>query len=248
MLPWDSEFFGFRIARVCKETLTKSDVKLIVAWCRQNGVRCLYFLARTDDAATMRLAEDNGFRLVDIRVTLVCDMPARQSAAANGGIVMRMARTDDTGALESIARGGYEATRFHFDKNFPRDRATALYETWIRRSCEGYAQAVLVAEYGGVPAGYITCHLDAAQRAGRIGLTGVHGQTQELGIGHALVSAALNWFATHNVTEVSVATQGRNFPAQRLYQRCGFLTRDVKLWYHKWYDISDASSANNFKT
>jgi hypothetical protein len=30
-------------------------------------------------------------------------------------------------------------------------------------------------------------------------------------------------------------TQGRNLAAQRLYQRTGFLIRDLQLWYHKWY-------------
>ena len=34
---------------------------------------------------------------------------------------------------------------------------------------------------------------------------------------------------------MKVVTQGRNIAGQRLYQRCGFLTRSVELWYHKWY-------------
>jgi hypothetical protein len=34
---------------------------------------------------------------------------------------------------------------------------------------------------------------------------------------------------------VNVVTQGRNSKAQRLYERCGFLTRSVQLWYHRWF-------------
>jgi hypothetical protein len=31
-----------------------------------------------------------------------------------------------------------------------------------------------------------------------------------------------------------VVTQARNVPAQRLYQKCGFITRSVELWFHRW--------------
>jgi dTDP-4-amino-4,6-dideoxy-D-galactose acyltransferase len=49
------------------------------------------------------------------------------------------------------------------------------------------------------------------------------------------VNASLGWFAQHGCDRVQVVTQGRNLAAQRLYQRAGFLTADLKLWYHKWY-------------
>ena len=36
------------------------------------------------------------------------------------------------------------------------------------------------------------------------------------------------------ITYIDVVTQGRNYSAQRLYQRCGFITQSTELWYHKW--------------
>jgi len=33
---------------------------------------------------------------------------------------------------------------------------------------------------------------------------------------------------------VTVVTQGLNVPAQRLYQKSGFLVSSVYLWYHLW--------------
>ena len=56
------------------------------------------------------------------------------------------------------------------------------------------------------------------------------------GGGSALVQGALAWFADRGVTQVLVVTQGRNVGAQRLYQKAGFLTRKVELWYHRWFD------------
>ena len=35
---------------------------------------------------------------------------------------------------------------------------------------------------------------------------------------------------------ITVVTQGRNARAQRLYQRAGFVTESVRLWFHRWFD------------
>jgi len=241
LLEWDTNFFGFRIARVRGDALTPERVKEIHAWCERHRVHCLYFLSRSDDAATTRLAEDNGFRLVDIRVTLAykaCGegnvaLPAR----ANNGITVRRARPDDVPRLQAMARGLYRDTRFFYDANFPTHLSQSLYETWIRLSCEGYADAVFVAVSDDLPVGYVSCHLNKAERAGRIGLVGVGNSSQGHGVGQALIFTALAWLRQEGAKEITVVTQGRNCAAQRLYQRCGFLTQEVRLWYHKWYTL-----------
>jgi dTDP-4-amino-4,6-dideoxy-D-galactose acyltransferase len=244
MLEWDTTFFGFRIARVRGDVLTQERVQQIDTWCRQAGVRCLYFLSRADDANTTRLAEDNGFRLVDFRMTFGYRAPGAirgNKTQASYTAAVRRARPEDAHSLQGIARESYSDTRFYFDTNFPRHLCDLLYETWIERSCEGYADAVLVAELAGVPIGHISCHLDEVSRAGSIGLVGVSSQARGRGVGQTLVFSALEWFLTQGAREVLVVTQGRNCAAQRLYQRCGFLTRTVKLWYHKWYIPSEAT-------
>jgi dTDP-4-amino-4,6-dideoxy-D-galactose acyltransferase len=237
-LEWDSAFFGVRIGRVEGDVLTQERVRQIDEWCNQNAIGCLYFLARSDHANTTRLAEEHGFRLVDIRVTLT-GSPSISAGArdipTSGNLVVRGARLVDVPTLQSIARESHHDTRFYHDPGFAPHLCDALYETWIKRSCEGYADVVLVAESNGLPAGYVSCHLADELCAGRIGLAGVSRQVQNKGVGQALVLHALDWFADQGAAEVSVVTQGRNVAAQRLYQRCGFLTREVQLWYHKWY-------------
>jgi dTDP-4-amino-4,6-dideoxy-D-galactose acyltransferase len=231
LLPWDTAFFGFPIARVRSACLTESLAAEIDAWCQENSIRCLYFLARPDDPATSRLAEQHGFHLVDIRMTLVAHPSASSGEVRLAEI--RPARPDDIPALERISRDCYDDSRFYSDPNFPSDRVASLYETWIRQSCQGYATAVLVAEIDGLPQGYISCHLDDPAR---IGLLGVSAQARARGLGRALLASALEWFGSRGAGSVSVVTQGRNTASQRLYQRCGFLTRSVELWYHKWFD------------
>lgn len=238
-LSWDSEFFGQRIARVSGDRLDRDSIQGIDRWCHENAIDCLYFLADAKDAETLRLAECSGYHLVDVRLTFERQIRNGEiwtdtSAPTNGAIVRPFA-PNDLAALQALARDSYRDSRFYFDPCFRKSHCDMLYETWIRRSCEGYADVVLVAEMQDRPVGYITGHLRVERREGQIGLVGVNSEARGFGIGMRLVRAVLNWFAVHRADTAIVVTQGRNVSAQRMYQRCGFLTREMKLWYHKWF-------------
>ena len=36
-------------------------------------------------------------------------------------------------------------------------------------------------------------------------------------------------------TPSKIICVGRNYAAQRLFQKCGFITKSTELWYHKWF-------------
>ncbi len=239
ILDWDTEFFGFRIARVNGDTLTPASIQVLDDFCFQNQVRCLYFLSTIQEPATTYLAEKSGFKWVDIRLTfeklINRNDHVKTDKQSSNSFTIRPAGSTDISALEDISRNSYIDSRFYFDHNFPRARAEALYQTWIKVSCEGWAQAVWVAEKDHILVGYITCHIDREHKTGNIGLVGVSTQAQGHGVGKALVFNAVNWFHAQGMDKVTVVTQGRNIPAQRLYQRCGFITQNIQFWYHKWY-------------
>jgi dTDP-4-amino-4,6-dideoxy-D-galactose acyltransferase len=238
LLPWDTQFFGFRVARVRGGVLTPQRADAIEAWCTANAVVCLYFLARSDDAQTVAVAEGRGYHLADVRLTLErqlgskSDVSDLKSPISNG---IRPGRAEDFPQLRAIARGSHTDTRFFFDLRFPRPRAEALYETWVESSVNGFAEAVLVAEHGGDIAGYLSCHLSQGADSGSIGLVAVAAGHQGQGVGKALVAAGCEWFASRGAKRISVVTQGRNIAAQRLYARCGFIARTVELYYHRWF-------------
>src|SRR5574341_1134643 len=219
MLEWDTTFFGFRVARVETDTLTPTRVNLIDDWCLRNQIRCLYFLSRSDDAPTTRLAEDNGYHLADIRLTLEYRLALGRPSMSE--IVTRLAHPSDIPVLQTIARASYEHTRFFNDPNFPRHLCSALYEAWIAQSCSGNSDTVLLAEINGEVAGYISCHYDKDAAVGKIGLMAVKTEARRQGLGQALVWRAMDWFMDKGPQVISVVTQGRNLTAQRLYQRCG---------------------------
>jgi dTDP-4-amino-4,6-dideoxy-D-galactose acyltransferase len=230
-LDWDSSFFGCRIARVTAGRLGPKDVHALESWCAEQEIDCVYFLGDAGDPGTIREAERSGFELMDIRVTLGRSVRNSIPEAPAG---VRLCKESDIPALSAIARESHSDSRFYADSHFPRARCADLYETWIVRSCHGYADAVLVAEHEGDIAGYVSCHVEAPQR-GTIGLIAVSDRWRGCGIGRRLVDAALLYLRERNVSRAGVVTQGRNIASQCLYQACGFRTEAVQLWYHRWF-------------
>ena len=239
-LEWDSSFFKCRVATVTRLPEDETAVGEIESWCRTERIDCVYCLVPASARLAVRCIEENGFRLVDVRVTLAW-APADLASGANapvgsdGGV--RLVAPGDVARLCAIARVNHRVTRFYNDPGFPTARCDALYETWIRKSCDGNADAVFVCESGGAAVGYLTCHLDEDRR-GRIGLVGLAPEVRGRGVGDCLVRTAQRWFVEHGVAVVTVASQGQNRAGQRLYQRCGFITDDTALWFHRWFSGS----------
>ncbi len=230
-LEWDSQFFARRVARVRGQHLTPQSTAAILRWCAEQRIECLYLLAAPADPLTIELAGRNAFTLTDVRVALhrpILDLPPAPSG-------IRPLRPEDLPPLIEVARASFTDSRFFHDPRFERSRCEDLYAEWLESSCRGYADCVLVAEGEGErgPAGFVTCKC-GADGEGNIGLIAVGPRHQGHGAGARLVTAALHYFRGHGMTAATVVTQARNIQSQRLYQRCGFLTQSIGLWYHRW--------------
>jgi dTDP-4-amino-4,6-dideoxy-D-galactose acyltransferase len=233
-LDWDSAFFQQRIGSVIDRRITPETIDRIMEWRRLEQIDCLYYLAEINDADSIRLVENNGFHLVDVRITFEKQAPQPVETGLSLPKNVRLAAAEDLSILKAIARDSYSDSRFHIDHHFSPALADHLYEVWIENSVQGYANAVLVADIDQAAAGYISCHL-LQDGSGNIGLVGVAPEHQGKSVGRLLVEGALAWFEANKVSRVSVVTQGRNIRGQRLYQKCGFITRSVQLWYHRWF-------------
>lgn len=233
LVDWDSEFFGRRIARIEPALLVRTGMPAAREWCAREHIDCAYLLADVGDQAVHDLAQADGFRLVDVRLTLESVVPPPVTRVPAERLVIRAAGSGDVNLLQSIARESHRDTRFYADGNFDRTRCDDLYDLWIAKSCAGWADHVLVAETEGVAAGYLTCHL--TDRVGQIGLVAVAASLRRRGAGLALIAAAGEWFAQHGAERMSVVTQGRNVAALSLYQAAGMTVRKIQLWFHKWW-------------
>jgi ribosomal protein S18 acetylase RimI-like enzyme len=229
-LAWDSAFFGVSIGRVAGTRPTGEDLARALRWASDASIDCLYLLADAGDPAAVRAAEAHGFSLADIRVTL--DRPAAgPSGGEDGGI--RAARVEDVPGLAAIARASHRNTRFHRDTRFDARRADEMYAVWIERAVKGeLADRVWVVDEGNGPAGYLAAARGDASAS--IGLVAVDAACRGRGYGERLVGAVLRWAAAAGAARISVVTQGQEPSALRFYERAGFTTRRVQLWYHYW--------------
>lgn len=237
LLPWDTEFWGFPIARLHAATLDADAMRGAVDWCSRHGVRCLYLLADGGCPRTLALVHEHAFRFVDTRVELSLTLPIAPAADRSAaGPPVRAAAAADIPVLRSLAADAHRDTRFFKDDRFDAGRAAALYEAWIARDVQ--RDSVLVCDSPtepGTACGYVSCELDAASREGRIGLLAVARRHANAGLGSALIAAALRTFAAAGMTSSRVVTQGTNIPALRLYERCGFRTTCARVWFHRWF-------------
>jgi dTDP-4-amino-4,6-dideoxy-D-galactose acyltransferase len=230
-LDWDSQFFGKRIARLNHSRLNQSNISLVLSWCAHQRIDCLYFLCDVDDPETCRVAVQNKFTEVDVRVTLAQTISEQGEHPAMDPSI-RMAQDFDRPALIRLAGKLHHDTRFYFDQRFERSSCDLLYEKWIEKSLADPAQTVFVPEIDGEPAGYIACA--PRGRDAQIGLLGVGEANAGTGLGKKLVRHFLSWAARQGVSRATVVTQARNTAAQGLYRRCEFLPVSFQRWYHCW--------------
>ena len=237
-LDWDSQFFGLNIASTNIDRLDPQTVSQADTWCRENSIDCLYFQANADDNQTIRTAEDHGYRLVEVRMYLENNLRGwdpKTRPQKYPEIHIRPARSEDIPILQSFSTNTFTLTRYYNDDRFPKEKCDELYKIWIKRNCEGHAQLALVAEFDNQVQGYITGFKSPTEPSGQIDLTGVRQGVRRLGLGHAMVHGAFDWYASQGVNYILAVTQATNISTIALAQRNGFITRSCKLYYHKWY-------------
>lgn len=210
------------------------DLNAAMVDAETSRIRCLYALIQAGDTGLAQRLEGRGFLFTDIRLTLRRDESAVPPCRKDD-IQVRLAVEEDIPRLRTIASVSFTQTRFHEVSGLDRRRCNDFYPTWIENSCRGFEDAVLLAMLNDCPVGYITCNVTDG-RVGRIGLFAVHPEAQGRGVGAALINASIRWFRDHDCGEIQVVTQGDNIKAQRLYQKAGFATYSVQLWFHRWFE------------
>lgn len=232
-LDWDSDFFGFRVARIMLTDANKDQLAETLDMLRQEKFRLAYWFLPDSQQASL-IAKANGGILADEKVTYLKELSTIEGKSASpiySAVPFTGAESDD--ALADLALQSGEYSRFRLDPLFPRDKFEKLYRCWITRSVnKDIAWEVLVVKERDVLLGLVT--LGTKGDRGDIGLLAVSEQARGKGIGRTLVLDADRAFAYRGLAVAQVVTQRCNLGACKLYESCGYRIEKIEKIFHFW--------------
>ena len=251
VLPWDSEMFGFRAARIdvlavsggYSEARENASLLLMQVVDAASAAQIRHLVTRIDASslAQAHALADNGFELIDGIQTFALDLRCRPSSGEDPAVNTRLATLADAGPIAEIARTSFVYDRFHNDVSIGAEAADLLHEAWAHNSLTGQAaDALLVAaERPDIIDAFVTIRIDSNSAAAlgvrfaSIPLVATSQRARGKGAARRATEAALAWCQAKQVDTVEVGTQLSNLPAARLYQSVGFRTTAISLTYRK---------------
>jgi GNAT superfamily N-acetyltransferase len=233
-LPWDTDFLGHSIGRlvVSEEQVGLQDLDKALEQARMSHIECLYVEISFSQLKLLEYCSSNQFLLVDFKTTLSKPIDPVKPQVQNNRICYKPFEhyfVDLIPIVDLLSR----KSRFSLDPHFGYAKSQELYREWFRKSFyEGYCQHFLTYLRDDRPVGFAT--LKTKERVGFIDLLGVSESEQGKGIGSALIQSVEQQAASMGFSVVKIVTQGHNIAALRTYQRAGYMTDSVSVFYHKW--------------
>ncbi len=234
-MDWDSDFWGFPVAYLSSRYLTENIMHRIEKAIKKESFRLVEYLCNCHDNRSVEIAEKNEFHFTDIRLSFEKKIEEGFEYNLPGGITFSEAKEKDIPMLKEISKDLYQDSRYFFDENFNRNKVQRFYQLWIKRAVLGKYDDVCFCLYEkGLPLGFCSIKYNFPSKTASIGLFGLARKYQGRGLGKALLFMVFAELRKKKIIRIDVVTQGRNYAAQRLYQKAGFLTKATELWYHKW--------------
>ncbi len=215
-------------------------------WALSKGIEFLLCKAYTDDIVTIHALEQQRYYLVDTLLDYVYDsqrnpLNAVSTPPKSADISIRLAEASDQDALIELASKSFQGHfgRFHADEFISEQQATAVYEEWIKSSCSGYADWIVVAEVNHLIAGFSIWKKPTPNE-----------QALSIPVGHYSIAATDPTFAGRGLFGmltyagmqlldglcycIEGPTHINNYPVQRGYTKLSWRIVDARHSFHKW--------------
>ncbi len=235
ILPWDSEFFGIKVASIIPNRLSPTRLGQIVDSLRSQDVSLAYWPADPADDESQHAATCFEGFLADRKTLYSIDLNdlVQDPVPKFNNDIEEYTESSACPELVALAIESGIYSRFRLDWHFPPGKYEELYNIWISRSVDkSVADAVFVARDKERIAAMVT--VSRKNQTGVIGLIAVNEAMRGRNMGRDLVLAAHNWYLARGCTKGLVTTQGMNKAACRLYEKCGYRVEQIHNYYHFW--------------
>lgn len=231
-LTWDSDFFGFGIARLEEPDELFESLDFVDEFAGSKDVALVETLVDIKNIQFIELLESNGFHFVDTRVDFIMDL-----SKVSSDIRFDLAVPEDIQSVREIADNLFLDSRF-FHHFFDRNKAMELFKLWAEKAVRGEFDNLCLKSVDsdtGQMNGFVTIKYLNLTEA-RIGLIGVSKNHLGKGIGTSLISSAISLLKEKNFEKLYIATQGKNIGALNLYIKSGFKIKSIQNWFYKIFN------------
>lgn len=236
-LDWDTEFFGFGVARILPTKMDKAELRAVLSDLRRQKISLAYWASDCNSAGSKEAGLSAGGVLVDRKVTYLLELKNAVSGETGTSHEIReYASRQCNETLEGLAIASGAHSRFRVDPRIPEERYEELFRIWMRRSvAREMADTVLVAHNDrNDVVGVVT--VGTAGNRGALGLLAVAPECQGKGRGKALVRAANRELMSRRHDAAQIVTQGSNSAGCRLFESAGYETEKAQNVFHFWLD------------
>ncbi|HAA11309.1 MAG TPA: hypothetical protein DCE41_06235 [Cytophagales bacterium] len=230
-LSWDSDFFGFPVARLHVEGGEDSTEIEDLLTKSQNDFRLVY--AMTQDSTMAKAMAELHPDFQDEKVWFVQSL--KNTLPTQEHLISFLGRPLE-GSLFGLALQAGHESRFTRDPGFDPEAFRGMYRIWMEKSLSGdrsWEVLCLIREES--PIGFITLDRSSDPARTDIGLLAVDDAYRGQGMGKILMQGAKHAAYAAGYKALGVPTQRSNSGACRYYQSVGFTEESNTFIFHFWH-------------
>jgi dTDP-4-amino-4,6-dideoxy-D-galactose acyltransferase len=228
-MEWDSEFFGFKVAKIPNNSIANNPC-IILEDLYRNNINLCYYSSNTQLNDPIYKNKFYDIKLVVKRVPIVKHISKVTPFHDNITFYNKSFPDED---LIRLAQSAGKQGRFGNDSNIPKSKYEELFKNWIINSVNGQmASDILVYKVDGKIVGFTSLKIDKG--IGYAPLFAVDREFEGKGVSFALMRAAETTFIKKGVKKVLSGTQEINKKAVKVYERYGFKILEPEYVYHLW--------------
>ncbi len=217
-LDWDSDFFGYEVAKVIDFTGSNEEMNAI----QKSSFKLLYVFTQE-----LILNVPTNYFLADEKVVLKMKVADQNLGSIKPEIKEVFEPTPELFQL-ALQSGVY--SRFNVDAHFVNNEFERLYKQWMINSFK--KARVFVYQEGDSMLAFTT--LEIKNGIPDIGLIAVDENARGKGVGSALLNYLNVLLARDKFQELTVTTQGKNLNAMAFYKKNKFEILNRNFIYHVW--------------
>jgi len=233
ILEWDSNFFGFNVAKIAPKKLDFAELRKILRNLKKRNVSLVYWGSDNTDKESQEAAKSLNGVPTGQKKTYILDLKVLNttifSLPPDVQLEKYCKKEPNSDLINLIIQGG-TYSRFYIDPKINKKQYEDLHKLWIANSVE--KNNIFVINASNKIIGFVS--LNEKDKRGNIDFIVVDETYRGKGLGTALMNHAHNWFVSKDYEIVQADTQQENINACNMYEKLGYHIEKIENFYHFW--------------